>query len=141
MSRALITPFNRTIEKTNIWLTDLMKELGWEDRERAYHALRAGLHALRDRLPVQEAADLGAQLPMLVRGIYYEGWSSSGKPVKDRKKEQFLAHFADAFQGDLRVNPEEVARCIFKVISKHVTSGEIEDVKANLPPEVRTLRS
>jgi len=29
---------------------------------------------LRDRLTVDEAVNLGAQLPMLVRGFYYEGW-------------------------------------------------------------------
>jgi uncharacterized protein (DUF2267 family) len=139
MNASVITAFDRTIEKTNAWISDLMAELGWEEPERSYHALRAVLHALRDRLPVQEAADLSSQLPMLVRGIYYEGWSPSGKPIKERKKEEFLAHIADAFRGDLRVNAEHVARSVFKVIASHVTSGEVEDVKLCLPPQIRAL--
>jgi len=139
MAAASITSFNRTIEKTEIWITDLTRELGWDEPERAYHALRAVLHALRDRLSVQEAADLASQLPMLVRGFYYEGWSPSGKPLRERKREEFLAHVASAFRGDLRIDPEQVTRTVFKVIEMHVTSGEVEDVKANLPKEIRAL--
>jgi uncharacterized protein (DUF2267 family) len=47
------------------------------------------LHALRDRLTVNEAAQFGAQLPMLVRGIYYEGWDPTRLPVK-MNREEFL---------------------------------------------------
>jgi len=74
MSQTGVAAFDSTIQTTNVWLHDIMERLGWQDRHRAYHALRAVLHALRDRLPVDQAAALGAQLPMLVRGFYYEGW-------------------------------------------------------------------
>src|SRR6516225_9161143 len=94
MSLSTIAPIEGTIHTTNCWLKELMEELGWDDRQRAYHALGAVLHALRDRLTVAEAADLGAQLPMLIRGLYYEGWTPNGKPIKERRKEDFLAHIA-----------------------------------------------
>jgi uncharacterized protein (DUF2267 family) len=97
------------------------------------------LHALRDRLPVDQAAALGAQLPMLVRGFYYEGWHPAGKPVKERKKEEFLAHIATAFQNDPEVDPEEVARAVFQVLAQRVTPGEIQHVKLTLPGEIRSL--
>jgi uncharacterized protein (DUF2267 family) len=87
-----LASFESTFQTTNVWLHDLMERLGWQDRNRAYHAFRAVLHALRDRLAVEQAAALGAQLPMLMRGFYYEGWHPGGKPVKDRKKGEFLAH-------------------------------------------------
>jgi uncharacterized protein (DUF2267 family) len=106
---------------------------------RAYHALRAVLHALRDRLTVEQAAALAAQLPMLVRGFYYEGWHPHGKPVKERHKEEFLAHIADAFRDDPDVDPEQVTRAVFDVLAKHVTAGEIESVKQGLPAELRSL--
>jgi uncharacterized protein (DUF2267 family) len=141
MNATTIKAFGRTIERTNVWLSDLMKELDWEDHERAYHALRAVLHALRDRLSVQEATDLAAQLPMLVRGFYFEGWKPSGKPLRERSQEQFLAHIRDAFQNDILVDPEKIARAVFKVLVKHVTSGEIDDVKVNLPRKIRELWS
>ncbi len=75
--------FDGTMQKTEIWLNELMAELEWEGKpEKTYFALRTVLHALRDRLTVEEAVQLGAQLPMLVRGFYYEGWTLKGKPHK-----------------------------------------------------------
>ena len=139
MSQTSLAPFDSTLQTTNIWLNDVLERLGWEDQHRAYHALRAVLHALRDRLPVDQAAALAAQLPMLVRGFYYEGWHPHGKPVKERHKEEFLAHIAEAFRYDPDVDPEWVARAVFQVLSKHVTGGEIEAVKRSLPMEIRSL--
>src|SRR6185312_14880455 len=92
MSPLQVEVFGSTVEKSYSWLHDLMTELGWQDPHRAYRALRAVLHTLRDRLTVDEVAQLGAQLPMLIRGLYYEGWDPSGKPLRERHREQFLAH-------------------------------------------------
>jgi uncharacterized protein (DUF2267 family) len=139
MSLTGLTPFDSTIHTTNVWLNDVLEGMGWQDRYRAYHALRAVLHALRDRLSVDQAAALAAQLPMLVRGFYYDGWHPHGKPVKERHKEEFLAHIAAAFRDDSDVDPEQVARTVFQVMSKHMTPGEIANVKHTLPTELRTL--
>ena len=65
---------DRSVEKTHIWLNDLAEELASEDGHHAYRVLRAFLHALRDHLSVNEAAALAAQLPIFVRGVFYEGW-------------------------------------------------------------------
>jgi len=73
---------DRSVEKTHIWLGDLAEELGSEDRQYAYRVLRAFLHALRDHLPVDEAASLAAQLPIFIRGVFYEGWDPSGTPPR-----------------------------------------------------------
>jgi uncharacterized protein (DUF2267 family) len=139
MSVTTLPVFDSTIHATNTWLNDLINEMGWNDRRRAYHALRAVLHALRDRLTVDQAAALGAQLPMLVRGIYYEGWRPHGKPVKERRKEQFLAHVAAELGNGWTVDPEVVTRQVFEVIAKHVTVGEVKHVKFSLPTEIREL--
>jgi uncharacterized protein (DUF2267 family) len=97
------------------------------------------LHELRDRLTIQEVAQLAAQLPMLVRGFYYEGWNPTGKPEKERSEEQFLAHIARHFQDDDAVDPELVARAVFTLLEKHVSEGEIEDVRQVLPSSLRRL--
>jgi uncharacterized protein (DUF2267 family) len=76
---------------------------------------------------------------MLVRGLYYEGWHPHGKPVKERHKEDFLAHIAAAFREEHQIDPERVVRAVFQVLSKHVSRGEIESVKQNLPTEIRSL--
>jgi uncharacterized protein (DUF2267 family) len=139
MSTTGLEAFDTTVQKTNTWLKELMGELGWQDKHKAYSALRATLHALRDRLTVDEAAQLAAQLPMLVRGLYYEGWDPTGKPVKERQRSQFLERIMQSFRGDESVDPERVARAVFALLSRRVTSGEIEDVKHVLPTEIREL--
>jgi uncharacterized protein (DUF2267 family) len=110
-----------------------------DDPHRAYQALRAVLHALRDRLSVDDAASLAAQLPMLVRGIFYEGWHPHGKPLKERKKEDFLAHIRADFVQDPDVDAEQVTRAVFQLLAKQVTAGEVEKLKRTLPPEIRAL--
>jgi len=139
MSLTAIPPIENTVHTTNTWLNEVRDELSWQDRHRAYRALRAVLHALRDRLTVAETADLGAQLPMLIRGLYYEGWVPAGKPLKERKKEDFLAHIAAEFRDDPRIFPEGLAWAVFTVLQRHVSAGEIQDVKHILPAEIRSL--
>jgi len=132
--------FDGTLQKTQIWLNDLMSELDWEGKpEKTYLALRTVLHALRDRLTVEEAVQLGAQLPMLVRGFYYEGWTLKGKPHKERHKEDFLAHVKTAFKDDVTLRPESVVRAVFRVLERHTSDGEIEDVKHSLPKALLEL--
>jgi Uncharacterized conserved protein (DUF2267) len=52
-------------------------------------ALRSVLHVLRNRLTPEQAVHLGAQLPLLVRGIFYEGWRIAGKPSDERHPVEF----------------------------------------------------
>ena len=143
MASSGLAVFDTTLQKTNAWLKEVMDELGNSDRHQAYLALRAVLHALRDRLTVEEVAQLGAQLPMLIRGFYYEGWDPTGKPVKERHKEDFLRHIHDYFKttryGEPNVDPEQVARAVFRVLARRVSAGEIEDVVRILPTELREL--
>ena len=139
MSMTGVDTFDTTIHKTQIWLNDLMQELHWDDRYKAYIALRTTLHALRDRLTTEEAAHLGAQLPMLIRGLYYEGWTPAGKPGQERHKEEFLAPIRGHFQNDRNVDPDHVVRAVFRVLAKRVTDGEIDDVKSILPQDIANL--
>jgi uncharacterized protein (DUF2267 family) len=139
MSATGLDVFDTTVQKTNLWLNELMQVAGWPQRHTAYLAFRATLHALRDRLTVDEAAQLGAQLPMLVRGFYYEGWDPSGKPLRERHREQFLARIEQELRGNDVLDPELVARAVFTVLAQRVTEGEIEDVKHILPEPIRAL--
>jgi uncharacterized protein (DUF2267 family) len=139
MSMTGVESFDATLQKTHIWLNEVMDELHWNDRYKAYGALRVTLHLLRDRLSVEEAAHLGAQLPMLIRGFYYEGWTPTGKPGKERHKEELLAPIREHFRNDPDIDPELVARAVFRVLAKQVTAGEIGDVKSMLPKDLRAL--
>ena len=132
--------FEGTLQKTQIWLNDIMTELDWHDQpHKAYLALRTVLHALRDRLTVEEAVQLGAQLPMLVRGLYYEGWTLKDKPHKERHKEDFLDHIKHAFKEDYTARPESIARAVLKTLARHTSEGEIKDIKNMFPKVMREL--
>jgi uncharacterized protein (DUF2267 family) len=134
-----VAAFEQTTRKTYEWLDELDDVLGWDDRQQAYAALRSTLQALRDRLPHVEVAQLAAQLPMLVRGFYFEGWDPNATPVKVRHRDEFLAPIASSLRRERSTPPDEVARAVFQVLRLHVTTGELEDVLRVLPPEIRKL--
>ena len=138
MHPATMEVFEHTADLTGHWLDDIIGETGWNSR-RAYSALRSVLHVLRDRLTVDEAVDLGAQLPMLVRGMYYDGWRPSAHPLKYRHKEDFLQRVAEHYPGLEEDKRELAVRAVFKTLARHVTAGEIEHVKNQLPGDVRAL--
>ena len=133
-----IEGIDRSLQLTKLRLEDLMTRLGTDDRHLACLALRTTLHALRDRLLVSDAAHLGAQLPMLVRGLYYEGWHPADKPLKERAKEAFLAH-AKAEAHALDFEPEPAVRAVFGLLAERISAGEIADVKGVLPGPIRAL--
>jgi uncharacterized protein (DUF2267 family) len=131
--------FAGTTEKVYLWIQDLMSELRWNDPKRAFFALRAVLHTLRDRLTVEEAVQLSAQLPTLLRGFYFEGWVPSGKPSKEKSMVDFFDRINLQFKSAVDFNPEEITSAVFRVLSRRISPGEIEDVKANLPFEIRNF--
>lgn len=139
MSMTGLEVFDSSIHQTNVWLKSIMERLGTDDRHRAYLALRATLHALRDRLPPEVAVHLGAQLPMLVRGFYYEEWHIAGTPTRDRHLDEFLAPVRAAFRRDPDVDAEAVARAALATLSEGIDSGEVRKVIGVLPRELRTL--
>lgn len=139
MNDAVNRVFAKTLDKTHLWLTDLMRELDWSSERRTYLALKAVLHALRDRLTVEEAVQFAAQLPMLVRGFYYEGWHPAGKPIKERHLDGFLLHVRTYFNPADGVVAEEVVRAVFKLLERHVSEGEVVQIQRMLPAELRQL--
>jgi len=132
-------PIERTVQKTFEWLKEIERELGTDNRYRAYHALRSVLHHLRDRLTVDESAHLAAELPMLIRGIYYEGWDPSKVPMKIRHKEEFLDLIARDFPQEPDVDAEKIARAVFDVLRRHVSEGEAAEVLRSLPKHIREI--
>lgn len=139
MSATGLEVFDRTLQITNIWLDDIMRETGWNDRQRAYHALRAVLHTLRDRLPVVDAACLAAQFPMLIRGIFFEGWKPGQVPVDERSRDEFLMHVTDAFLFVVDADSRQIATAVLRVLTKHISAGEVEKARRCLPEQVRDL--
>jgi uncharacterized protein (DUF2267 family) len=133
--------FDSYIDAANHWLKELATtlELGTNDTHRALHALRAGLHAIRDRLPSTEVLDLGAQLPTLIRGIYFEGWSLRNDPTKIRSRSALIARVENELHGDPKLAAIDVLRAVIELLTKHVSAGEIADVTSTLPRSIAAL--
>jgi len=128
-----------SVEKTHIWLNEIAEELGDEDRQYAYRALRAVLHTLRDRLTVDVAAKLAAQLPTLIRGIYYEDWDPSRTPVAIHDVGTFLDHVAEEGHMAGETEASLAVGAVVRVLRKHVSAGEIDGVLAVLPDAFTAL--
>ena len=140
MSKSGVAVLDHTVQETNVWLRIVADQLQLEDRHHAYIALRAVLHALRDRLPPEVAVHLGAQLPILVRGIYYEGWHMAGKPMKDRSVQEFSDHVLKELPQQFPMDPLTVARGVFETLWEKLDPGEFAKLMDHLPVSLRTLR-
>jgi uncharacterized protein (DUF2267 family) len=137
MSSTGYRSFDTTVEKSNLILKSIEEAYGWtkEQRHQSYDAMRAVLHALRDRLPVQEAADLGAPLPMLIRGIYYEGWVPSRVPMKMHRDELY-ARIGHELPYEPPNGIQHLVTTVLHALGRHVSKGEWDDIAANLPKDI-----
>ena len=127
-----------TVQKTYRWIDEISDELGNIGRREAYRDLRAFLQTMRDRLTVDQAAELAAQLPMLIRGIYYEAWDPSRAPVK-MKAEEFVETFIDRAVLPPSREPLAAIKAAAGVLRRHLTEGETEDLLRSIPLEIRRL--
>ncbi|HVX75079.1 MAG TPA: DUF2267 domain-containing protein [Bradyrhizobium sp.] len=138
MSATGLDVFDRTIHLTNAWLDEMMKTLP-RDKQLAWHALGTVLRTIRDRIPVNLAAHLGAQLPLLVRGAYYDQWRPSETPRNWRSAEEFLGIISAELASVRPTGAGDAARATFQVLNHHVDPNQVEKVRHALPEEVRAL--
>lgn len=129
---------SHAVQQLQIWLKSLCDTGGYANEAEALSVLRAVLHELRDRLTPEEAVDLGAQLPLIVRGIYYEGWRPSRTPGAARSQDEFLRGVADGLIPH-PIKAENAARDVFSLLAQAIDSGEIADVLGQLPAGVKEL--
>jgi len=139
MTTRHVDVIDRSGEQAHIWINEVAQEFGTDDHQLAYRILRAFLHAVRDRITVEEAAQLAAQMPTLVRGIYYEGWRPSTTPQRYHDRETFLRKIADEALVAGTTEASYAVTAAAAVLRRHVSQGEVEDVLAILPTEIREL--
>lgn len=138
MSANGLEVFDKTLETTHIWLKEIMADLG-PDKQVAWKVLSTVLHKLRDRLSINLAAHLGAQLPLLVRGVYYDQFEPSKMPSECRSRDDFIEEVAEWLSDTRPVDPEAAIRTVFKVLSRHISQGQVDHVKQALPKSVRQM--
>jgi uncharacterized protein (DUF2267 family) len=140
MSANGLEVFDKTLDTTHIWLKEIMDDVG-PDRHAAWHVLSVVLQRLRDRLPLPLAAHLGAQLPMLIRGVYYDHFDPAHLPGERMTREQFIEDVADGLSDTRPIDPLVAIQSVFGVLSNHISEGQIRKICDALPRSIRSIWS
>ncbi|MBV7265472.1 DUF2267 domain-containing protein [Erythrobacter ani] len=138
MSTTILPLFDKSLQSTAIWLEEIQSEIG-PDRAFAWRVLSVVLQNLRDNLPLELSAHLGAQLPMIVRGTFYDRFDPTGLPKQSHRTDEFLASISDGLHGSRGVDPREAVHAVFGVLNRHLSRGQIDKVIRSLPREIRAM--
>lgn len=136
MSTSGLEVWDKTLQTANIWLDEVSEAIG-PDRQVAWKVLSTVLHKLRDRLPVELAAHLGAQLPLIVRGVYYDQYLPAAQPKDWHTADEFIEEVSKWLSDIRPVDPKDAIEAVFSVLSRHIAPGEIENVRRALPHQIR----
>lgn len=130
--------FDKTLHSTHVWLDEIMADLG-PDRRVAWKVLGSVLHAIRDGLQVDLAAHLGAQLPLLVRGLYYDQFHPARQPVDWHSPERLFEAVSDALSDIRPVDPQDAVASVFALLSRHLSAGQVGKVRQAMPHGIRAI--
>src|SRR5437763_1759756 len=136
MSATGLDVFDKTLQTTNIWLDEIIDQIG-PDRRVAWKVLSVVLHKLRDRLPVDLAAHLSAELPLLVRGVYYDQYEPSRQPTGTQTFEELCDEVGKWLTDTRPVNARDAIHAVFRTLSRHIPAGQIKKVQQSLPQSIR----
>lgn len=134
-----LTIINHASSQALEWVHELQKEMQFEHEQSAYAAMRAVMHVLRDSLTVKEAANLAGQMPTLIRGIFFEGWSPAEKPVRLHDADEFAQKVMKVMGKHPEIHAANATRAVFALLDRHISAGEINDVISVLPKGLRSL--
>lgn len=139
MSAQGLEVIDHSVQVAHEWINELASRLDWASKRSALRLLRSTLHVVRDHLLTDEVAQFSAQLPLLVRGMFFESWVPKRTPVKERRAEEFISAIEAQLGSTEEYRGSEDIRYVFELLNAHLSSGEIEDVRASLPSDIRAL--
>jgi len=137
MSSQGLQVIDHTVQLTHEWINELTERLGWGSKRSALRLMRTVLHLVRDRLSTDELAHFSAQLPMLIRGMLFEGWTPGQPSHTGRSVEAIASDVSKSLGSDTEYRGIEDIRCVFELLNNRISRGEVEDVRANLPEAIR----
>jgi uncharacterized protein (DUF2267 family) len=130
---------DHSVHLAHEWINELAARLGWSSKRSTLRLMRVTLHHIRDHLLPDEMAQLSAQLPLLIRGFFFEGWVPKRTPVKERQATDFIASISARMDDTEEYRGHEDIKCVFDLLNARLSRGEVEDVRANLPSDLRQL--
>ncbi|WP_421993124.1 DUF2267 domain-containing protein [Qipengyuania sp.] len=138
MSATILPLFDKSLQTTAIWLEEIQSDIG-PDRAFAWRVLSVVLQQLRDHLPLELSAHFGAQLPLIVRGTFYDRFDPTGLPRPTHGGDEFLQAVADGLRDSRGVDPRDAVQSVFGVLDRHLSRGQIEKVARSLPRGIRAM--
>ena len=136
-TKTKVTALDHAIDAAHTWINDVAKEFDTEDREFAYRVLRAWLHTLRDRLTVEASAHFAAQLPDLIRGIFYQAWNPNAVPDKYNAEA-----YAVRFAREANIALDDVGKAAAAATAAalhHLPVAQMDKALGQLPTEIRDI--
>jgi uncharacterized protein (DUF2267 family) len=131
--------FDKHCKEGNEWLLEIGDRAGFPDRtDWSYGCLRAVLHTLRDRTTIEEVFQLSAQLPVLIRGILFEGYKPSGKPEK-LNAEEFMSRIKKDLGNANPISANDAFRVIIELLYDRTTTGEMDDIRGQMPKAIQQI--
>jgi uncharacterized protein (DUF2267 family) len=137
---------NKYTAEANRFINEVAAELGdssaWDMAGRVTIAV---FHTLREKLTPEESFHLISQLPMILKGIYVDGWDPAKQVERTDTLEEFLQHLRD---HDARAagrdfgDDEQAARhfqAVLRVMSHYISDGEMKHIRQQLPRPVAQL--
>lgn len=137
MSNQGLEVIDHTVQLTHEWINELAERLDWSNHRNVFHLLRLTLTGLRDLLGHDEAAQLSAQMPILIRGVFYEGWRPSDTPLKDKHKSSFVERIDAKMRDYPEYRGEQDIHTVFKLFNTRISEGELTDIRSALPASIR----
>lgn len=131
--------FAHAVQNADLWLKKLEEKIGGGDANQRYQWLKATLQVLRDRLRVDDAAHLAAQLPVLIRGAYYEGWRPAATPSDIDDPEEFCQAIAERLQQPPGQGVDKLVGAVFQVLEEEISPGEADKIRKLLPERLRGM--
>lgn len=117
-----------------------MAELSTADPYRALRALRAGLEAIRDLLTPAQTARFGARLPLLVRGLFFEGWNPTIAPREIHHRNQFLALVGEKYAPHADVPTDAIVAAFLGVLDRQLGAEALAEIASRLPAPLGDFR-
>lgn len=131
--------FDADIQEANVWIKSINRRINIGDPHAARHALRAVLHALRNRVGPAAAVGLAAQLPLLVRGLFFEGWRPAAPATDETTREGFFAHVTQCMGPGWLLPPDDAVAAVFHTMRVQLDAGEVAKLCKTLPRAIADL--
>lgn len=135
-----LSVFDKTVQETYSLLKLINQNARWgEDNHKALAGLRSVLQVLRDCLPLANSANFSAQLPILVRGLYFENWNYHDQPLRTRHQAEFLALIQQKLPMAPEIDAEIACKAVVQALQAIIDKDVIDNWLSGLTNEIKQI--